>query len=308
MKKILAGIFIVALLFIAGMLGLVHLFPDKVVEMVGKSERGKANLELKSVVVGDIEYKYLEGGKGDPLVLVHGFGANKDNWTRVAKYLTPHFRVVALDLAGYGESSRNFKLNYTISAQADRLYGFVKALGLTSFHLGGSSMGGAISGTYASKHSDMVKSLWLVAPGSVLAAEESEFRKLLNQGKNPLIAKNAEEYKALMDFVFFKRPYVPSPVLDFFTSEAVANKPMNDKVFADIVGEKLDLEKRVQGIGIPTLVLWGDQDRVLHVSGAEILCRAMANATCVIMKNAGHLPMIERPEEASRSFLKFHNL
>lgn len=307
MKKIVTGLFIVVALLTAGLFGVLHFYPEKVVEVYANSQRGRANLELKSVNVGELNYKYLEGGTGDPLILIHGFGANKDNWTRVAEYLTPHFRVIALDLAGYGESSRNFDLDYTIIAQADRLHEFVEALGIKAFHLGGSSMGGAISGTYASKHKDQVKSLWLIAPGNVLSSEESELRRLLQEGKNPLIPKNAEEYKALMAFVFDKRPYIPSPILDVFMREAFANKLLNDKVFADISREKLVLEEVVEGLSTPTLVLWGNNDRVLHVSGADILCKIMANATCVIMKNAGHLPMIERPKEASRSFLTFHN-
>lgn len=308
MKKVVSGLVLMVAFFTAALFGVIHFFPEKVVDFYANSERGKAGLELKAISVGELTYAYLEGGTGEPLVLVHGFGANKDNWTRVAKHLTPHFRVIALDLAGYGESSRNVDLDYTITAQADRLHEFVMALGLQSFHLGGSSMGGAISGTYGSKHEDRVLSLWLIAPGNVLSSEESELRQLLKGGKNPLITQNAEEYKFLMAFVFDKTPYIPSPILDVFMREAFANKALNDKVFAEIVKEKLALEDMLAGLTIPTLVLWGDHDRVLHVSGAGILCNTMANASCVIMKNAGHLPMIERPEEAARSFLKFHNL
>ncbi|BCS95694.1 lipase [Desulfoluna limicola] len=307
MKKVVSGLFLVIVFIAAAVFGVIHFFPEKVVEVCANSERGKAGLRFKSIAVGELTYAYLEGGTGEPLVLVHGFGANKDNWTRVAEYLAPHFKVIALDLAGYGESTINFDLDYTITAQADRLHEFVDALDLKSFHLGGSSMGGAISGTYGSKHQDRVLSLWLIAPGNVLSSEESELGLLLKEGKNPLITQNAEEYKSLIAFVFEKTPHIPSPILGVFMREAFANKALNDKVFAEIVKEKLSLEDLLAGLAIPTLVLWGDHDRVLHVSGAGILCKAMVNASCVIMKNTGHLPMIERPEEAARSFLRFHH-
>lgn len=308
MKKIIAGLIITIALLTAFSTGTIYIFPEKVMEITSDSQRGKAKLELKSVKAGDIHYKYLEGGEGEPLLLVHGFGASKDSWTQIARYLTPHFKVIAPDLAGCGESSRNFSIDYTISAQSDRLHEFVKALELESFHLGGNSMGGAISGAYASKHSNMLKSLWLIAPGNIYSAKESDFIRLLKKGENPLITRNAREFKALLDLVYYKKPYVPSPFLKVFVRKAIANKPMNAKVFADLMGEKLVLEETVQGLSIPTLVLWGDRDRVLDVSGADILCRTMANATCVIMQDTGHVPMIEKPAEASKSFLKFHSL
>ena len=71
--------------------------------------------------MGDWHIAYLAGGKGETLLWLHEFGANRDNGTRVAKYLTPHFQVIAPDLSGFGENSRPANAHYTVKAQVARL-------------------------------------------------------------------------------------------------------------------------------------------------------------------------------------------
>src|ERR1700710_2020288 len=82
------------------------LFPAQFARAAANAERGAAGLERKETDIPGLHVVYLEGGQGKPLLLLHGFGADKDNWTRVARYLTPHFHVFALDLPGYGESAQ----------------------------------------------------------------------------------------------------------------------------------------------------------------------------------------------------------
>ena len=94
-------------------------------------ERSRAGLVHKDVTLSDgTRIAYLEGGSGEPLVLVHGFGADKDNFTRVARWLTPHYRVIAPDLVGFGESTHLPDADYHYAAQAERVRAFVQALGL----------------------------------------------------------------------------------------------------------------------------------------------------------------------------------
>jgi pimeloyl-ACP methyl ester carboxylesterase len=99
----------------------------------------------KEVTLADgTHIAYLEGGSGEPLVLVHGFGADKDNFTRVARWLTPHYRVIAHDVVGFGESTHLPDADYRYAVQAERVRAFVQALGLARVQLGGNSMGGGI--------------------------------------------------------------------------------------------------------------------------------------------------------------------
>lgn len=307
MKKWVLGIAGPVIVMLAGLAIYGHLNADKVFEYARGRERAAAGLNEKTVTVDGIFIHYLEGGTGEPLVLVHGFGANKDNWTRASKYLTSHVHVVALDLPGFGDSDKRMDLDYTLKAQAKRLHDFITTLNLGPVHLGGSSMGGAISGFYAAMYPGQVKSLWLLAPGNVNAPEKSEVSQMIEAGeKNPLVIDKAEDITDTLDMVFFKRPFIPPAVVTLLGEQAAANKPLKDKVLKAIDKESVSIDKLLTGSDIPALIVWGKNDRVLHVSGADVLCRAMARATCVTMDQMGHLPMIERPKDSADLYLTFY--
>lgn len=306
-KKRITIIFVVSFLFIFGMVGLYYLFPETTFGILIKAERAASGLEQRRIDANGLRFEYLEGGKGETLILLHGFGANKDNWTRIAKSFTPHFWVIAPDLTGFGESSLAPDGDYTIRAQVKRVKMFVQALGIQSFHFGGSSMGGNIAGVYASIYPENVRSLLLISPGGVVSAEPSEmYRRLMAGEPIPLVAANAEEYERLLDFIFFKRPFIPHPIKRVLIQEAIAHQPLNVKIFNQFRNpENVEpLETLMNGLKVPTLIIWGAQDRVLHVSGAKILAAVMPNASVALMGAVGHLPMIEKPEETARLYLR----
>jgi hypothetical protein len=112
---------LVPLVILLGLVAVYFLLPEVTFDLLRKAERSAGDLKQRSIEVKGLRIEYLEGGKGDALVLLHGFGANKDNWDRIAKYLTPHFRVIAPDLPGFGESSPAPDGDYGIRVQAERV-------------------------------------------------------------------------------------------------------------------------------------------------------------------------------------------
>ena len=139
-KKYLLGVLLVA--FGAAVV-IYFAFPEAVVWPLTTSARRSAGLESRSIRVGEFEIAYLDGGSGNTVVLLHGFGASKDLWNAVARYLTPEYRVIALDIPGFGESSKLPSESYDAASQIERIHAFVRALGLSRYHLGGQSMGAA---------------------------------------------------------------------------------------------------------------------------------------------------------------------
>jgi len=269
-------------------------------------ERKTAGLTEKQVQVGQFTICYLEGGQGETLLLLHGFGADKDNWNRLAKHLTPKFHVVAIDVPGFGMSSRPETESYTIRDQALRLDPIVAALGLDSFHLAGNSMGGAIAGRYAAEFPDKVRTLALVNTGGIAnCPKKSELRKQLEEGKNSLLLETPEDFEKMLAFVFVRPPWIPGPVKAHLARQAIERRSFNEKVFRQIHAEGSDLEPELSRIRARTLILWGDQDRLIDVSCTEVLEKGLADSTTVILKDCGHAPMIERPEETARLYLGF---
>jgi pimeloyl-ACP methyl ester carboxylesterase len=105
--------------------------------------------------------------------------------------------------------------------------------------------------------------------------------------------------------VFFKPPEIPSFAKKLLVEEAIKHKASNERIFKQLSSEIGALESDLPKIKARTLVLWGDRDRVLDVSSVQVLEKGLPNASTVIMKDCGHLPMIERPQESAEHYLAF---
>ena len=241
--------------------------PSLLLKRATDSERKAAGLQQKTALIGDHEIAYLEGGRGEVIIMVHGFGANKDNWTRFAKFITPGFRVIALDLPGFGSSTCLEKASYGIAEQAKRLNQFADAMGLQRFHIVGNSMGGYIAARYAVMSPERVITLGLFNSAGVKSPVSSEMAQRISRGEpNPLIAGSVEELDRLIQFVFSTPPDIPGFVKKLLVEEAQKHRAGNERIFKQISSEHEALEPDLPKVKARTLVLWGDQDRVLDVS------------------------------------------
>ncbi len=285
--------------------GFVYLAPQKATSLAMDMERQRSGLTRKEInLPNGLHYVYLEGGNGEPLILLHGFGANKDNFVRVAKFLTPHYRVIIPDHIGFGESSHPQDAEYKTGTQAVRIRTLAQALGITKVHLGGNSMGGQICLMYAFFYPDEVKSLWLLDPGGIWSAPKSEFQQMIAKtGENPLMARNEDEFAKTFSFVMSDHPFVPRPILNVMAQERIRNYDLEKRIIKELAGESI--EKYVTGLKTPTLIVWGDKDRVINPATAEILHKMMPASEVIMMKGIGHLPMLEQPRRSAEDYLKF---
>jgi pimeloyl-ACP methyl ester carboxylesterase len=252
-----------------------------------------------------MDYVYLEGGEGETILLFHGFGGDKEHWTRFSRYLTDKYRVIAPDSPPAGESTKKETEDYGYMSQVKRLHLFAEKIGLKKYHIAGNSMGGHIAGLYATEYPDEVLSLGLINAAGVNSPKPSKLSEKLAKGENPLIVSNEEEFDYLMKFSFVNPPYIPG----FFKSEVMkksaGNKKYNEKVFTDIRKDGNLLEKRLSKIQAKTLILWGDTDNIIDVSSTEVFQKGIKNNKVVILKDCGHAPMIELPEETAKHYLEF---
>lgn len=287
--------------------GFVYFAPETATRAFLDVDRWRAGLVRKEIDLPDgTHYVYLEGGQGEPLLLLHGFGANKDNFPRVARFLTPHYRVIVPDHIGFGESAHPSDADYSPIAQAERLHLLAQALGIESLDVGGSSMGGQIALTYAALHPGEVKSLWLLAPAGIWSAPPSELRKILEEtGENPLVVRNEAEFARLFEMVMNDPPFVPRPMLNVLAKERIKNYELETRVFKQIIEDST--EERIKGLATPTLIVWGDRDRLLTVESAEILHKHLPNSEVIIIPNIGHVPMLELPRQTAEDYLRFRS-
>lgn len=275
------------------------------------AERVLSGMHYKVLQIDGFKIPYLTGGKGEPLVLIHGYGGSKDNFTRVAKYLTEQYTVYAIDLPGFGGTNRVMEADYTIPTQAERVHQMIEKLGLQNPHIGGNSMGGAIAGAYAAKFPQEVASVWFLAPGGMKASEKSEVREhFAKTGEIMLIATNKEQFEKLLDLVMFKRPALaPGFVLEAMAERAASDQALHTAIFKAFRANPVYTDKLLAASAYrgPALIVWGKQDRVLHVDGAAELKAAQPQAKVILMDNMGHVPQMENPEAVAKDYIAWRN-
>ncbi|MCK0163336.1 alpha/beta hydrolase [Marinobacter sp. S6332] len=272
-------------------------------------ERSAAGLEADNITVGDLEIAYLrnaEANNGDTIVLVHGFGANKDNWTRMARELTDNFNVYAIDLPGHGESSKPLDLGYRFEQQVAHLASILEALGINEMHMMGNSMGGGITALYTATYPEQVKTAVLFDPAGILDYE-NEMVSMVLAGDNPLIPSKPGDFDRLMDFAMADQPFIPWPIPGVLEEKAIANEEVNKVIFAAIkeVGFTSDFRNAIAKIEDPVLIVWGKEDRILDYRNGAVFQQTIPGSQLEILEGIGHAPMIEAPEESARLFLEF---
>jgi pimeloyl-ACP methyl ester carboxylesterase len=303
--RVLAGV----VLLLAGLTAFDHLAPYTAARLGLQLEQRRSGLHEASVSIPGFEMPYLEGGQGEPLLLLHGFGADKNNFTRIARFLTPHYRVIAPDLPGFGAATRSDTATYSIAEQVERLRLFAAALGLKRVHLGGSSMGGHIATTWAGKYPDEVSSLWLLAPAGTAAAFDSELRREFQKtGEILLVAKTPEEHARVRRFVMSHEPWLPYSLKRVLGERAAADYALHSRIFSAL-GKEQAVETLFTQIRSPALIVWGTEDRALNPKGADTLKAMMPGAQVILMPGIGHLPMVEAVRQSAEDYLAFrHNL
>ncbi len=272
-------------------------------------ERNKSDLEVKSFTLtsGD-KLVYAENNNltAEPLLLIHGFGGNKDNFTRIADELEDYHLIIP-DLLGFGESSKPMSADYRSQAQATRLHELLQAKGLAkNIHIGGNSMGGAISVAYAAKYPKDVKSLWLVDSAGFWSAGVPKSLEGATLENNPLLINSKEDFYKMYDFVMYKPPYLPKSVKAVFAQERINNKELDAKILEQIVTD--NVEERAQIIAdykIPTLVVWGNKDQVIKPETVNVIKDIIPQAQVIMMEDIGHVPMIEAVEQTAEDYKGF---
>ncbi|WP_201620075.1 alpha/beta hydrolase [Psychrobacter maritimus] len=272
-------------------------------------ERNKSDLEIKSLILasGD-KMVYAENGNvtGEPLLLIHGFGGNKDNFTRIARQLEGYHLIIP-DLLGFGASSKPMSTDYRSEAQAVRLHELLQAKGLAAnIHVGGNSMGGAISVAYAALYPKEVKSLWLVDSAGFWSAGIHEALAGATLENNPLLINSNEDFYNMYDFVMYKPPYLPKSVKAVFAQERIANKELHAKILEQIVTD--NVEERAKVIAqykIPTLVVWGEKDQIIKPETVKLIKEIIPQSEVIMMPEVGHVPMVEALDKTADDYKAF---
>ncbi|HVN11113.1 MAG TPA: acetoin dehydrogenase dihydrolipoyllysine-residue acetyltransferase subunit [Kineosporiaceae bacterium] len=253
--------------------------------------------ELQTADVGGRKISYAGAGEdGDVILLVHGFGGDRNSWLFLQEPLAAKYRVYALDLPGHGTSAKDVG-DGALGVLADAVTGVLDALGAGRAHLVGHSMGGAVALEVAVRDPGRIASLTLIAP--------SGFGTDINAGylRGFAGAQTRRELKPVVGLLFADESLVTRQLVD----DLLAYKRLDgvDQALHALLGTLLDGDSQrgdsaaalaavlAAGGAVPVTVVWGRADRIIPAAQAE----SVPGAARHVIDGAGHMPQMERPAE-----------
>ncbi|HEY8531530.1 MAG TPA: alpha/beta fold hydrolase [Limnochorda sp.] len=253
---------------------------------------------------------YVELGPPDaePVVFVHGYASNHLAWKENLLDLSRSYRAIALDLAGHGGTAKPLA-PYTITYYARHVASFLEALKLERVTLVGVSLGGAIAGTVALRWPERLARLVLVDAAGVGRKGQSWasrrrflpalFWQVLGRPKRPVLRRFLEEA------IFASPELATDAVID-----EMVDAHQNSRLAALFTGFTLMLPDaylypKLSRIQLPTLIVWGSEDRTFPVSDAYDAARQIPGARVEVLEGVGHVPMQERPQAFNRILRDF---
>ena len=269
-------------------------------------EHRLSKVREKTVQTGGLTFSYLErSGPGETVVLLHGFGADKDNWVRFVRHLPKEYRVIVMDLPGHGSTTRDEQATYTIDYLTQGFADAVQALNLDRFHLAGNSMGGFVSVLFSSGNPDRVLSLCLIDPAGATSPQPSDLQLAVERGENPLVPKSRKDFDTLMAYAFHDRPFIPWPLTNVLADRYIEHGAFNEKMWKDIHRHWKDVASYLGALKMPVFLIWGDKDRILHVSSVSVYRQHIPQVKIVILQDCGHVPMLELPKITAGHYTVF---
>jgi len=250
--------------------------------------------ELQTADVGGRKISYAGAGEdGDVILLVHGYGGDRNSWLFLQEPLAAKYRVYALDLPGHGTSAKDVG-DGTLGVLADAVTGVLDALGAGLAHLVGHSMGGAVALEVTARNPERIASLTLIAP--------SGFGAEINAGylRGFADAQTRRELKPVVGQLFADESLVTRQLVD----DLLAYKRLDgvDQALHALLGTLLDGDSQqgdsaaalaASGGAVPVTVIWGRADRIIPAAQAESVPGAVRH----VIDGAGHMPQMERPAE-----------
>jgi pimeloyl-ACP methyl ester carboxylesterase len=268
---------------------------------------------LKQIEVADTRVNYCEMGEGGtPIVFVHGLAGCWQNWLENIPHFARHHRVIALDLPGFGASPMPPR-EISIANYGKLLDAFCRELNVHACALVGNSMGGFIAAEAAIAQPEWVDRLVLVSAAGISSArvrrEPAEAMARMLAATAPLAFRLREvgmrrwRLRYAMFRNIFHWPHRLRPELLWEFSHGAMDAPAFLPALGTLIG--YDFHDRLERVLVPTLILWGRDDRVIPSADALEYERHLSDSRLVVFDRTGHVPMAERPVRFNRLLDEF---
>jgi pimeloyl-ACP methyl ester carboxylesterase len=238
----------------------------------------------RSVVVKDLPIRYEEvSAEGEPLVLIHGLAESSRVWYRNVPALAERYHVYLVDLPGFG-SMRHLRRYFDLHECSSWLDGWMQAVGLTSAHMVGHSMGGYVAMALAALRPEKIQRLVLVdSIGAPFAS--------------PDLRRN--QYQAFKAIGRTTPAFWPYIAYDYLRAGPVMVLKAAQQILA------LDAAEVVAAVQAPTLLIWGAEDDLVPLAMSRPLHERLAESRLLVLERANHFCMFEQPRVFNDALLRF---
>ncbi|WP_342431530.1 alpha/beta hydrolase [Neobacillus sp. FSL H8-0543] len=259
-------------------------------------------MRKNSVNLNGITVSYNEKGKGSPIVLLHGFCGSNGYWDNVIKKLSEHYRVIALDLPGHGESA-NLEGTGTIEDIADHIKDVLYYLNVPQVTMFGHSLGGYITLAFAEKYIQMVNGFSLIHSTAFPDSEEAK------KGREAGVAKVKQEgVSAFIDGLIpklFSPDNVGKNKNDIKTAKEIGYTTSSQGAIKTLIAMKNrpDRNSVLESATIPVLLIAGKKDQIIPPE--KTFSVSKSNIKHAFIENSGHMSMYENPSELINQMMEF---
>jgi len=305
MRKFLVTL--IVLVFAAWLISLHPRVGLAVYDAVGAIEAKLYGFEKSFVRIDDMEMAVYERNNvnaQETVILLHGYTASKELWLRFANQLNERYHVIIPDLAGHGETGYFSGWSYRASAQAGRIAQLMETLDVKRATIIGNSMGGLIAANFAIMYPLKTNKIVVFNPAGVTPPEPSETEQMFARGESPFEIDSTAEFTDFYELTMAQPPFVPDFVLRGMALRYIERKSNYAHIAQDFRFHD-QLDSRLGLIRVPTLIIWGDRDRILSPSAAPVWQRGIRQSELHIFKGIGHMPMVEVPQQAAQRVTEF---
>ncbi|MDD3919989.1 MAG: alpha/beta hydrolase [Eubacteriales bacterium] len=250
---------------------------------------------------------YIEAGDGEPLILLHTVGQSLYTWHSVFDSLSEHYRVIAIDLLGHGYSSRPEQFDYTVEEQADFLSLFLDAMGIQSAHFVAFSMSCAYMLQFAKKFPEKLGRMVLITPGDLTPEMPLAVRMIDSPILGGLASRlySIRTVRKIIETSLFDLTVLTDDCLENYYATISDSESRKAIQLALHNYDPEEAEKGMRDITVPTLLLWGAEDKWHRPESGENYHAAIPEAQFGIIRNAGHIPQEEKPQRFVESIREF---
>lgn len=284
--------------------------PDKTEQVLlqSHSRPGAARLlvQQQPVFVQD------SGPREAPVVLLlHGFGASLQTWDDWTTALQDHWRVIRLDIPGFGLSGPAVNQDYSDAADVARVIALLDQLGVQQVIIAGHSMGGRIAWNLAAAHPERVSKLVLLAPDGFPDPKAKSDKTYEVPTLMGLMPYSLPQWALRMGGVapaFADQRKLTPQLMQRYHDMVLAPGVRGAMLERMRQTRNSDPVARLQSIQVPTLLLWGEKDAFIPVSNAQDYLKAMPQARLVTLPGVGHVLHEEAPQTSVQAVLDFLSL